>query len=231
MVTTGKKKVKNPSEEYIPYSYSNEETTKALFDLRDTLATMLPHWNVKQLHDRHLKGMQHPFPSNHPDIFEVKSNMENLENPFIFLGNRDLVKSMIYHYFLQAYEMASMNKKPKLEADFMGRMKKYRSDEMALMKISRCLQRGKMERFQRICDGLVRRKIISNLVPAAQDVKTYLETIQRLHREGHRQKSGQKRLLSFEIFDFNNDAHAFSYPLKIAAQLDSGNSTLAINVS
>ena len=210
---------------------TKNDDIKSLLDLRDTLATMLPHWNLKHLNDRNLREMENPFPSNHPDIFEVKSNMENLENPIIFLGNKDLIKPMIFHYFLQAYEMAPINKKAKLEADFMSRMKKYRGDEMTLMRLNKCLQRGKMERFQRICDGLVRRKIISNLVPAAQDVKTYLETIQRLHREGHRVKSGQKRLLSFEIFDFNNDAHAFSYPLKIAAQLDSGNSMLAINVS
>ena len=215
-----------------PYWYCNEETTKVFYNLKATLPTMLPHWNMKHLYDGHLKEMENPFPSNHPDIFEVQSNMDNLEHPFIFMSFKDLVKPMMYNYFLQAYEMAPFQKRPKLEADFISAMTKYRRDEMTLIKMSRCLQRGKLDRYQRICSDLLRRKMVSKLVPGAQDLKMYLETIQRLHREGHKYKrSGQKRnnMLSFEMFDFSDDTQAFSYPLKIAAQLDSGSSVLAIN--
>ena len=161
--------------------------------------------------------------------------LENLSELRMFLSYKDLVDPLAYRYFCQMYEIAPIQKRPKLEHDFHTALKSLqffsRTDELTMLKLEKCLQRGQVERFKRICDTLrLTRSIRCPLVPAAQELKTYLERISKLQNEGHTVNNARK-LLSSEIYDFSRNDSAFVYPLKIASELDSGNNLLALQVS
>ena len=158
----------------------------------DDFAEILPHWNIDYILDRSLKELKNPFPTNHPDIHEIKSNLENLENLRMFIRYKDLIFPLTYHYYLQIYEKAPIMQRPKLEADFSNRMKKYRQDEMILMKLEKCLIKGQIDRFKRICDSLIQNRFMrSPLVPAAQDLKT------------KKRRRSKKMMLHFESLDIS----------------------------
>ena len=160
----------------------------------------------------------------------MKSAIENLGCPRFFVTNRDMPIPLAYNYFLQMYEIASIQQRPRLEADFFSCIKAKRTDEVIMFKLEKCLQRGQLDRFKSICDTLrINKSIRCPLVPVVHELKSYLERISKLQAEGH--GANARRLLSSEIYDFSKNDCAFVYPLKIASELDSGNNLLALQVS
>ena len=56
------------------------------------------------------------------------------------------------------------------------------------MKLKRCLEKGQLERFKRLCDHLVIKKGSPGvkLVEGCLSIKSYHDRIKKLHEEGYR---------------------------------------------
>ena len=105
-----------------------------------------------------------------------------------------------------------------------------RFEEMCLLKMKRCLEKGQIERFKKISKHLIMNRKSSacpNLVQGSIKLNSYLDRIQKLHEDGYSQRQHESAI----VCDFNDSVMDWTWPAAIAANLDSANNSAVLEVS
>ena len=124
----------------------------------------------------------------------------------------------------------SLSERQKFLSAYFEAIRFKRFDEMCLMKMKRCLEKGQIERFKKISQHLVMNRktmVCPKLVQGSRELKSYLDRIWKLHEEGHNEKSRE----TAAVCDFNDSDMDWTWPLCIAANLDSANNATVLEVS
>ena len=168
------------------------------------------------------------FLDNDCDSRQIQAIFECFDDPKIFsvlIGeNRQLFLPLIFHYkelFYDNLPTSIVNStRQKYLNDFYDLMKKKRFEELCLEKMKRCLEKCQIEMFKKMCQHLViKNSPTSKMVEGCLKLKSNLERIEKMHREGHDSNSNK-----IAQFDCEEDI-SWTVPTLIAANLDSAHNS------
>ena len=145
---------------------------------------------------------------------------------------QELLQPLMHYYKDLAFDELpkSLSERQKFLSAYFEAIRFKRFDEMCLMKMKRCLEKGQIERFKKISQHLVMNRktmVCPKLVQGSRELKSYLDRIRKLHEEGHNEKSRE----TAAVCDFNDSDMDWTWPLCIAANLDSANNATVLEVS
>ena len=148
---------------------------------------------------------------------------------FIF---QELLQPLLYHYKdLTLDELPkSISERQNLISAYFEAIRHTRFEEMCLLKMKRCLEKGQIERFKKISKHLIMNRKSSacpNLVQGSIKLNSYLDRIQKLHEDGYSQRQHESAI----VCDFNDSVMDWTWPAAIAANLDSANNSAVLEVS
>ena len=124
----------------------------------------------------------------------------------------------------------SLSERQKFLSAYFEAIRFKRFDEMCLMKMKRCLEKGRIEHFKKISQHLIMNRKSSacpKLVQGSLQLKSYLDRIKKLHEEGHSQRASENSA----VCDFTDSDMDWTWPACIAANLDSANNSAVLQVS
>ena len=192
------------------------------------------------------------FQDNQTNILKIKGLLECLEDPLIFtklfrstqIGKtaKQRFQALIYHIknIILDELPDSLSERQKFESwysealrcNFKSISRYKRFNELCLIKMKRCLEKGQISRFKKISSQMVQSKIGPSyqMAEGGRDLKLFLDRIQKIHDGSQNIAKKSKTEKTKSAMNFDTYEADWNFATYIAANLDSANNVVILEV-